>query len=1780
MDRNLLVFLRHQRGIGWMLLVFLLLLPGLRASGDTFVYDGLTVTTDGVEGTDYQKEDRSFRILTNKDFTFSATSTVVRIVVDEGVQNAHFTLSGYNCDRGSGWIGGPIIIGKNSSATITLAEGTTNTIKGSYETETMMINDGASVIFDGTGSLTATSSRNVSAGHGAAIQLNKTATLTINSGTINAISEACSAGEGAAIGGRQYGDVENCGTLIINGGTVTLTANNAAAFGGGSGCNYSTVRNPAGRPGGTLIMNGGKLIANGRIGGGTSLNGTNYEGGAGGSITINGGEVTSTMDLGSASNATSSGSIKLVGGTLSTPSVTMADGKVSITQSTTLTDNFTTSLPVSIADNVVLSVNGGGNLNIKKKKLTLGTDASVSYANAPALTDEYYEISTAAQLRWFHDLVNGGLVGIDQNLNANAKLMEDIDLNNEPWTPMAYYTPWYDGPGQVYGGNFDGNYHTISNLNVQEGYECGLFGRVQNARAVTNLGIINATIKKGEGNTGVIAGTVFHGSIDNCWTDGDIVIKENANFPTGLGGIANVEEWSALNNSHTSYSAVAGTISANHAGGTSNCTAGIPSDAYKTGELAYLLNTNKATDETCSWGQAIGTDNHPVALVDGTNNVYQHGKVQEAKDLTLGTSDATDRMTTLCFPQDVTLPENVVAFTVAGLDASDITISQPIESTVAANTPVILLNTGTTDATVSLPATNGIFSNSETASTTVTTDGNVLTGTYSDLTTLDAALYYLENSSFSHTPTNLTSAYQCYVEYASGADTYTPAIAQYLSYPTQNSDSYYEIYNAAQLKWFRDLVNGTLTDGTTGNNSAKGKLMADIDLNNEAWAPIGANCTLDGASIPAFYGSFDGNGYAISNLNIENGTYRGFIGYAARGTIKNLGIVNAAANSGQYVGVIAGFASNIQIEGFNIQGCWTGGELNLSADDGGFVAGIVNAEYNCTATNCHTSYSTAVNETTSNGGNTITKCTANTSSDAYKTGELAYLLNSNKADGETGWGQTIGTDAHPVALIEGTNNVYQFGTAQGAKTLEIKADKPENRTTTLCFPKEVSLPVGVKAFIVSEIKILNNYDWMGTAVMSELSANSIPANTPVILMNTGTEAAIVQLPTVGYSYSNSATESTIISQSGNLLKGTYTSLGLNNQYRIQNSYFYGYGSLTINAYQCYMEKESEAYFLGLATDKVMGNVEYTVLSEDDKTCYVSRVFYAGIGTSDYEVTIPSTTNIDGDDYKVVQYGLCSDNGSDDGVDKINFVNMSNSAHCYTLYVNLPKTVKAVSRQAIQNSSYNGMMSPGAITSIRFSTDDAPKFSGSIDNTTYKDAFMDVPYAAEDVYKTAWGGDYISVSSRKTELDIANGEIEVAGDTYTQGETTNTIDGTLVVKGTSNTNYVLINNGGTEDEPLRIAINGLSIDQSEVGDAELPAMNLGGNANVSLIVQGENTFTNTSGVPSIDITDGGSFAINYLSTGTLNYSSISGDAVTVAAKVYSGSSEYTTQNVKKTSALDTDNNQLAFSDYSVVTGVDNLVVNGTCSKLILNDAIDVYSPSAFTANEVVYKRAFSDNDFNSLYLPFSASVDDFTDCEFYVINMFHQSDTNGDGILDAVSLEVSKIPSGSTLLANHPYLFKYTGTNLTDVEEFNLENISVSATETTTFECSSMSYKYEFTGSFQGKTADEYAEYYVLGVDEATGKTVLAHPSADLPAMRWAMKMTARESQYGSAAAQAPAKMNVFVTGEGSTTGINSIDTDGTNVGIYGVNGVRKNHRTEGVNIIRTADGKVVKVLKR
>lgn len=973
----------------------------------------------------------------------------------------------------------------------------------------------------------------------------------------------------------------------------------------------------------------------------------------------------------------------------------------------------------------------------------------------------------------------------------------------------------------------------------------------------------------------------------------------------------------------------------------------------------------------------------------------------------------------------------------------------------------------------------------------------------------------------------------------------------------------YQIYNVNQLKWFRDLVNGTLNDGTERKKNANAKLMADIDLQYEAWTPMGEYSPWGSGVENVYAGTFDGNNHTISNLKVEEGYCCGFFGNVSDGHVKNLGIINADLKcSDGLIGVIAGTIFHA-----DIKNCYAVGDLKLNASGNcKAVAGIANYEEWSGIQNSYTSYSKVFDATNINHAG-ADNCQADIASSAHLTGELAYLLNSHKQADEAGWGQAIGTDAHPITLTA-DNVVYKHGTPAEASTISLGTDNMD-RITTLCYPADVVLPNKVKAFTISSLGETEHQ--LGIAGMNELKSDVIAANSPVVLVNTGSEAATLNLPAVSGYYSNNETASDIISQSGNLLKGAYSQMSLDNNKYSWDRFAFPNGDMTptLSAYKCYFESESGKPYYYMATNEPVGEIEYAVLSEEDKTCYVSHLFYIGIGTKDYTVSIPATVQINGKEYEVAQFGTC-----DDDSDKKSFGNM-NSDYNIMLYVNLPKTLKTVSKRALSNMSYYMAGSRGC---FKFTTEEPPVFKTNNTDAYYYGAELIVPYAAEELYKAAWRDEYVNITSNKTELDIANGNIWVSGNEYTQGANNGTINETLVIKGTSTENSILVDLVGTEDEPLRIAINGLSIDLSNQKGIVAPAIILS-SSNVSLIVQGTNTLKKSPlAKGSIELEDGASLAINKLSTGTLDVSDgIDGDNVEVAAKVYDGLESFSYQNIKAGSTLST--NQLAFGLYAI-PGVENLVAGGKCEKFVLSDAVNFYSPEDFTADAVKYKRTFEDNEFNSLYLPFSAKVDDFKNCEFYVINMFHQNDTDNDGVLDNITLEVDKVPAGSTLLPNHPYLFKYTGGNLDTEEVFNLSNIEVSATKTPSFECSSMSYKYEFVGNYQYKASADYADYYVIGVDNTTGKTALVHPTTDLPAMRWAMKMTPRESQFGSASLSLPAKMFIHINGEDNTTGISNVATEDSGCEYYGLDGVRKDKMAKGINIVKMKNGRVVKMVRR
>lgn len=148
----------------------------------------------------------------------------------------------------------------------------------------------------------------------------------------------------------------------------------------------------------------------------------------------------------------------------------------------------------------------------------------------------------------------------------------------------------------------------------------------------------------------------------------------------------------------------------------------------------------------------------------------------------------------------------------------------------------------------------------------------------------------------------------------------------------------YQISTADQLKLFRDIVNGA--GGQTPNRGAWAVLTADIDLNNEAWTPIGPDTG------SAYTGTFDGRGHTVKNLSVTvNGQpgRAGLFGCVKDGTIRKLtvaGSVSCTANQG-WCGGIAGYAMDETIE--NCASLCTVSCTGIDARVGGIV-GLV--DYN------------------------------------------------------------------------------------------------------------------------------------------------------------------------------------------------------------------------------------------------------------------------------------------------------------------------------------------------------------------------------------------------------------------------------------------------------------------------------------------------------------------------------------------------------------------------------------------------------------------------------------------------------------------------------------------------------------------------------------------------------------------------------------------------------------------------------------------------------------------
>lgn len=483
-------------------------------------------------------------------------------------------------------------------------------------------------------------------------------------------------------------------------------------------------------------------------------------------------------------------------------------------------------------------------------------------AESPYLIDDVEDLKLLAQK------VNGGVTYEGKHF----QLTVDIDLNNEPWTPIGTEDTLFQG-------TFDGDRHQIANLKISNGGEyAGLFGNVWGATiqncnvtgevngynysggivgyANNNTHILNCSFQgnvegDGEERGGIVGHTSIGCDVSGCFVTGTVTGEKF------VGGIAG---WGA------------GTIKNCYA--LANVTAAGDNAGYNAGGIAGYYCSN-FTIENCYYsgnvsaskcaggiaGYVHGSDNAPttikncVSLAESVTGSNANRIVGENHNATLTDNYAWDGTTTTINGNPVSADD------AGGVNGAALTY---------------------TDGTLSKQFSE-IFKNDSAWKFT------------------DNGLPILKNTG----GTQLSELPKCMT--GVGFDGFGIKTNPYL------------IEDAKDLKLLAEKVNS----GTTYEKTYF-KQTADIDLNNEPWTPIGTVIN-NGKDAKPFKGTFDGDGYKITNLKVTgNSNNAGLFGYTQDATIKNCNVTGEVKGFNDVGGIVGNADGKTQILSCSFRGDVTG----------------------------------------------------------------------------------------------------------------------------------------------------------------------------------------------------------------------------------------------------------------------------------------------------------------------------------------------------------------------------------------------------------------------------------------------------------------------------------------------------------------------------------------------------------------------------------------------------------------------------------------------------------------------------------------------------------------------------------------------------------------------------------------------------------------------------------------------------------------------------------------
>ena len=509
-------------------------------------------------------------------------------------------------------------------------------------------------------------------------------------------------------------------------------------------------------------------------------------------------------------------------------------------------------------------------------------------------TGNPYEISTAAELAWFRDYVNGGKLSVCAKLTADIDLKDfchaadaSKNLGELSWEPI--------GVGNAYTGTFDGSGKTISNLYIKaEKREAGLFGYTFQS-TIKNLTFENANVTNTELYTGILVGDAcYQTTLQNIKISTKCQIIGGKDYTGGIAGSLDGNAYNCVNyamvqgqedvgglfglynrtgNSMTACAnygnvtatskTVGGLVGYYSSGTIQDCANyGNIEGTYNVGGMAGYVSKGKmqnvfcygnvsATDNTIRGGMVCGYSSQGVT--EGMVAYYSGAKLtvnsQEQTVKAFGSGNLSEDNATGF--TETQLKSGVVAYLLQQNASSEAKWGQNLDNN-GDSYPVIgsehqvyadnlTLNCKTNEMVT------GSFTNNPTSSAISYQHGQTINHHVAkDATCTEAGtkeywqcqdcLRTYSDSELTKELTDVTNADQPALGHHGNEDGYCDRCQHYVAVKPSEDNGVYLIAKPCHLAWFRDYVNGTIVDegetaGTT-RLSASAKLTADIDLKN------------------------------------------------------------------------------------------------------------------------------------------------------------------------------------------------------------------------------------------------------------------------------------------------------------------------------------------------------------------------------------------------------------------------------------------------------------------------------------------------------------------------------------------------------------------------------------------------------------------------------------------------------------------------------------------------------------------------------------------------------------------------------------------------------------------------------------------------------------------------------------------------------------------------------------------------------------------------------------